>query len=137
MAVILVATGGSEEGATAAAPSECLDAWNSDEAALSYARHNRTFHRSSEVQVGYMDPAADPTLSSDPGAGSCAVVFARASIDPELPASGEVEQDGGWVPLSEFLEESDLARLQSEAIVGANAVPTAQGELAPKPGGTS
>ena len=108
--------------------------WNADEAALTYARHNRTFHRYSEAQVGYLleDGGTSATVSDDPSDGPCVVVFPRSALDPEVAAAGQLEQgDGSWIPLSEIIDPDEVAALQGAALGAANARPTVQGELAP------
>ena len=134
VAVLLVALEPSaSDGSGAAAPTECLQKWNSDENALTYARHNRTFHRYSEAQVGYLlDDGSSATISDDPSDGPCVVVFPRPVLDPEIAAAGQTEQeDGSWSPLSEIIDPDELAALQSAALGAANAQPTPEGELAP------
>lgn len=131
--VVLIAPGSQddEEPATTASR-ECLDRWNSDEGALSYARHNRTFHRYSEAQVGYLpDDGSSTTISDDPNHGSCVVVFARSTLDPEPGAAGQIDRGGRWTPLTQIVVGNKLAALQNAALRGANAQPTEEGELAP------
>lgn len=134
VAVLLLALKSSSSDEVAAtAPTECMQKWNSDENALTYARHNRTFHRYSEAQVGYLrNDGSSTTISSDPSDGPCVVVFPRPVLDPEIVAAGQIEQeDGNWTPLSEIIDPNQLAALQSTALSAANAQPTVQGELAP------
>ena len=121
-----------EDGGSAAVPDECLAKWNGDQAALSYARHNRTFHNYSAAQVGYMpDDGSRALVSNDPGDGSCVVVFARPTLDPEPGAAGQVERDGRWTPLTQVVVGNDLEALQSAALKAPNARPTELGELEP------
>ncbi len=55
IAVILLGSSGpSEEGDAAPAPDECLKAWNSDQRAIDFGRHNSVAHGYSDVEVGYM-----------------------------------------------------------------------------------
>jgi len=130
--VILVASGGSDETALASpAPSECLNNWNDDDAALVQGRHNRTFHQYESAQVGYLQSAGpEPRISND-STGTCAVVFGRADLDPEAEAAGFSEVSGAWVPLSEGYATNVLSVLQAEAIAGANVTLSSDGELAP------
>jgi hypothetical protein len=132
VAIVLVAGGSGSEERVAAfpAPKECLEAWNSDEEAESFARHNRISHNYTEAEVGYLSQAT-AEISGDPGAGDCAVAFARNSIDPEIVAAGQALIDGRWVPLSEVMDPNSVAELQSRAFDGANAEPTVEGDLAP------
>lgn len=116
----------------APAPADCVASWNGNEAARSYARHNLTFHRYTEAQVGYLAPDGSSTIvSRNRGDGECVVVFPRAELDPEPEAAGQIEHDGGWLPLSEIMEPIALAELQAEALAAANVRPTEQGELEP------
>lgn len=116
----------------APAPAECVTSWNGSEATRSYARHNLTFHRYTEAQVGYLPPDGSSTVvSSDPGDGECVVVFPRPELDPEPEAAGQIEHEGSWVPLSEIMEPTALAELQAEAVPAANTRPTEQGDLEP------
>lgn len=131
VAVVAVTAGGSDEGpAASAAPQECLDAWNNDRDAVAFAQHNSIFHNYTSAQVGYLTPAADASISSDPDAGECTVVFARNQLDPEPFAAGQILEDGAWRPLAQVVEVNTVARLQSEAFDGANAEPTSDGKIA-------
>lgn len=128
---LITGAGGDDTAPATAAPRECLEKWNSDEAAIAYAIHNRTFHRYNEAQVGYMPAGGSSMISDDPGDGICVVVFARSTLDPEPSAAGQIEREGSWVPLTQIVVGNDLAALQNEALRGANARPTEKGELAP------
>jgi hypothetical protein len=130
--LVLARSSGSDEGASSPAPRDCLKAWNFDQQAIAFGRHNSVSHGYSEVQIGYMPQEGSASLSADAGAGECAVVFAANQLDPEQLAAGEIHGEGGWVPLSGLLEISELAELQSAAVDGANATLTSEGELIPK-----
>jgi hypothetical protein len=134
VAIVAVTAGGNDQSgaASAAAPRECLDAWNQDSDALAFARHNSIFHNYNSAQVGYLTPASDASVSSDPGAGECVVVFARNQLDPEALAAGQILENGVWTPLTGLTDINTVARLQSEAFEGANAKPTIDGEIVPK-----
>jgi hypothetical protein len=127
--LVLAGSSGSDDGTSAPAPSKCLKAWNFDQQALDFGRHNSVAHGYSEVQIGYMPREGSANLSADASAGQCAVVFAANELDPEELAAGQIHGDGGWVPLSGLLEPAELAELQSTAVGGANATLTSQGEL--------
>jgi hypothetical protein len=131
--IVVLAGGGSDarQAPEHAAPEDCLRAWNSDEEARAFTRHNVTGHGYTMAQVGFIDLGADPTVSGDRAAGDCVVIFARSSLDPEIIAAGEVQVQGTWMPLSELLDPNVVAELQSEASEGSNAEPTSLGELAP------
>ena len=130
-AVILLASssGNSGEGAASPAPGDCLKAWNSDQQAIAFGRHNSVSHGYTDVEVGYMPEEGSASLSADAEAGECAVVFAANELDPEELAAGEIHGVGEWVPLSGFIESADLAELQGAAVGGANAIVTEQGNL--------
>lgn len=129
-AIILTSSGSStEEGTAAPAPLRCLKEWNSDPQAIAFGRHNSVSHGYSDVQVGRMPQEGSTSLSSEPGAGECAAVFAAEQLDPEPEAAGEIQLDGEWIPLSSLLETAALAELQSAGVDGANATVTAEGEL--------
>ena len=133
IAVILLGSSGpSEEGDAAPAPDECLKAWNSDQQAIDFGRHNSVAHGYSDVEVGYMPNEGSAHLSADPDAGECTVVFAANQLDPEQQAAGQIHAEGPWVPLSNSLEPAALAELQSAAVGGANAIVTPQGNLIEK-----
>ena len=129
-AVILLASSSGPSGEAASpAPDDCLKAWNSDQQAIEFGRHNSVSHGYTEVEIGYMPEEGSAGLSTDAEAGECAVVFAANELDPVELAAGEIHGAGGWVPLSGFIESADLAELQSAAVGGANAIVTEQGNL--------
>jgi hypothetical protein len=128
--IAIVATGsGPDEGGGAPAPGRCLEAWNSDAEAIAVGRHNSISHGYGDVQVGHMPEEGSTSLSSEPAAGECAVVFAAEQLDPEPEAAGEIQLDGEWVPLSSLLAPAALGELQSAAVDGANATVTPEGSL--------
>ena len=127
--LLLASSSGPKGGAAAAAPSDCLKAWNSDQQAIDFGRHNSVAHGYSDVEIGYMPEEGSASLSTDADVGECAVVFAANQLDPEELAAGQIHGVGGWMPLSGFLESADLAELQSAAVGGANATVTPQGNL--------
>ncbi len=135
LVVVLIATSGSSGGGDTAAappPQECLDRWNENPDALSYARHNRIFHLYDEAQVGYLAMTDGPVgVSPDPASGECVVVFPRDDLDPEIVAVGQVYREGAWLPLSEVVALEDLEGLQRDAFGGANAQPLETGQLEP------
>ena len=94
-AIIVTGSGSSsEDGAAAPAPPRCLEAWNSDPEAVAFGRHNSISHGYSDVQVGHMPKEGSASLSSDPDAGECAVVFAAEQLDPEPVAAGQIHARG-------------------------------------------
>jgi hypothetical protein len=132
-AVALVAVaadrGDDSNASVAAAPRECVEAWNGDRDALAFARHNAIFHNYTSAQVGYLTPGADASVSSSAADGKCTIVFARNQIDPEPLAAGQILHEGAWTPLIGVLDVNVIARLQSEAFDGANAKPTIDGNI--------
>jgi hypothetical protein len=131
IAVILLASS-SGDGAASPAPNACLEAWNSDQAAIAFGRHNSVSHGYTDVEIGYMPEQGSTSLSTDAATGECAVVFAANELDPEELAAGQIHGAGGWTPLNGFIESADLAELQSAAVDGANAIVTEQGNLVRK-----
>jgi hypothetical protein len=134
VAAIILLSGRDEQAAQAAvfpAPEECLDAWNDDPNAREFARHNATFHGYEGAQVGYMRPQPDGHVSAEPADGACVVVFPRSELDPEAFAAGQVLAADRWATLDTLLPPEAVARLQSEAIGGANARPAPGGQLLP------
>ena len=81
--------------------------------------------------MGYLQSAGPEPAITEEATGTCAVVFGRADLDPEPEAAGFSEVGGAWVPLSEGYATNVLSVLQAEAIDGANATLSADGELAP------
>ena len=129
--VVLVARGGSGSEVEAfAAPEDCIQAWNDDEDAKAFARHNFGFHQYTKAEVGYMPAAAGETVVEDRSAGECTVIFARTTLDPEIGYAGQILVKEDWTPLDQILQSADLARLQKDALPGANAKPNRQGDLA-------
>jgi hypothetical protein len=134
VALAVVASCGSSTGeeAAAAPPAECIERWNENPDALSFARHNAIFHQYDQAQVGYLpSDGTGSAVSAEPGGGECVVVFPRADLDPEIVSAGQVYRDGGWTPLSEVVALEDLEALQRAAFEGANAVPLETGQLEP------
>jgi hypothetical protein len=125
-------SGSHEPGAAAAAPTRCLEAWNSDPEALAFGSHNSIDHGYSDVQIGFMPAEGSTTVSADPGSGECAAVFAANQLDPESLAAGQIHLEGRWMPLSDLLEPGDLALLQSAAVEQANATLSPDGTLIEK-----
>ena len=122
IAVLIVgSSGGSDAPDVEPAPTECVDGWNESLRALLLGKHNFTAHQYTDVQVLYVDPEAQP---SDAENGVCAVIFGRATLDPEPGASGQVKvANGAWLPMNIRLDvdERELQKLQVEALRGSNA----------------
>ena len=126
--VVLAASGGKSNAAPA--PRGCMRSWNSDQSALADGRHIALAHHYTEAQLGYMDADGAGSISNDPNGRECVVVFASTTLDPEVEYAGQIELNGDWTPLSAVVAPVELAELQSAAVDGANAKPTAEGRLA-------
>jgi|GEM_PF-3176036 len=125
-AVVLL--GGSSSSKARAAPARCLSLWNGDPRARALGSHNFSGHGYELTEVTYVDGAGDPSPR-----GSCAVVFASPSLDPEPFVAARAYRAGRWVSLRAFAGLTDLrlAELQSAAREDANAVLRSDGTLAP------
>jgi hypothetical protein len=113
--VIVVSTiGGGDDAIGGPAPDECVKAWNADNAALAYGRHNFTFHKYEGALVTYLDDAGEVV---DADEGRCAVVFPSRALDPEPPAAGQILEGRQWMPISTLdrVELPRVAELQAEA----------------------
>ena len=130
--LIAVASGGESDGRdVVAAPQRCVDAWNRDQEALAYGRHNFSFHLYKGALVTFLTDTGEEV---GPGEGGrCAVVFPSEALDPEPVAAGQVLRRGLWVPVSglEGIELSRVAELQAIAAGSPNTTLDVQGELAP------
>ncbi len=72
------------------------------------------------------------TVSANPKAGTCAVVFAATQLDSEIEYVGQRLVNGQWLPLSGALGPGDLEALQRAALRRANATVTTKGKLVTK-----
>jgi hypothetical protein len=133
LAVVLIValSAGGEDGSSAPADPECVEAWNSDPAQVALGVHQFNGHGYSRVQVTRVAEDGGP-LGEDE-MGPCAVVFAADALDPEPGAAAQVLRRERWGPLSELPEATPdrLAALQSEAIDAANASLEGNGKLVP------
>jgi hypothetical protein len=122
--------GGGEPDRVALDPA-CVKAWNDDEAALAYGRHNFNFHDYEAALVTHLDAAAQE-VPADAEDALCAVIFPSRVLDPEPFAAGEVLRDGAWVAISELpgVELTRVAELQVEAAESPNAAIDGLGRLA-------
>ena len=131
IAVIAVASGGdSEERSEVAAPQECVDSWNRDQAARAYGRHNFSFHLYEGALVTYLTGTGEEVGKGE--GGLCAVIFPSKALDPEPFAAGQVLRGKLWFPISE-LEGMELARLAELQVLAAGSPNTGldvQGVLA-------
>ena len=131
VAVVAIVGGADDEEQTARPlPAECVRAWNGDQPALAYGRHNFNFHLYRGALVVYLDRDAVETNAEE---GSCAVVFPSEVLDAEPIAAGQILNGKRWDPLSS-LEGVDLTRV-AELQVAAAAAPNAEldtaGQLSP------
>jgi len=129
IAGVLVLGGGSQEPATPAAASDCINAWNEDELATSYGRHNAVAHKYEDVQVTRLELADGQLVES--ARGECAVIFGAVELDREPDAAGQLLRGETWTPLSLLagVELDRVAQLQSVAVENANASIDEQGRL--------
>ena len=124
VAVIVIVAAGSgsgNEGDAAAAPPECVDAWNDDPAAVSIGQHQAVGHGYSRVQIAYSSEDGSE-IGPDPiSGGGCVVVFAATRLDPEQIAAAQINLGKQWEPLSQYADPTRLGELQSGARAAANA----------------
>jgi hypothetical protein len=130
--VVIVARsgGGEDEGGTiAAAPSECVAAWNDDPAALGIGAHAASVHGYTLAWVALIGDDGEP----DPS-GSCAIVFPALRLDREPAFAAAVLVGERWQPLSERpgIDEARVGELQREAIESANANLFPNGSVHPR-----
>ena len=119
-AVAIAGGSGQEESAERPLPDKCVLAWNGDQSARSYGRHNFKSHRYRGALVVFLDREATETSEQE---GSCAVIFPSEVLDAEPLAAGQVLDGRRWTPIS-FLEGVELTRvaeLQVTAAAGPNA----------------
>ncbi len=130
VAVLLIVSGGEQSlrDAVAADP-ECLKAWNGDQYALATGIHDYNSHLYEIAQMTRLE-GVDSALG---GHGVCTVVFARQTLDSESTAAGVSFVHGRWKPLSQALgiRDTQLERLQSEALPHANVRLEPDGRLSP------
>jgi hypothetical protein len=108
--------GGGDERSVAGLPSECVDKWNSDPAAIAFGRHNFNGHGYEAALVTYLTKAGDEVPSADEGL--CAVIFPSQVLDPEPVAAGEVVLAGEWTPIS-VLPDVELNRVAELQVIAA------------------
>jgi hypothetical protein len=129
--VVVATTSGGEEHQTVAADPACIKAWNADEAALSYGRHNFTYHLYEGALVTHLDAEGN---QADGGAngGLCAVIFPSKVLDAEPFAAGQVLRGGDWTPISSLdrVQLNRVAELQVLAAGHPNTTLDSEGALA-------
>ena len=126
--VVVVVVSGSDGGEAGAADPACIEAWNSDETAVSFGQHQFGGHGYERVEVLRVDEQGTP---SDAESGLCAVVFAAGELDPEPGARAQVLLDGSWTGFESLgaIDDRTIGQLQSDAVAGTNASLTSEGEL--------
>jgi hypothetical protein len=114
-----------------AADTACIKAWNADEAALAYGRHNFTFHLYEGALVTHLDADGDEVDAGAPGA-LCAVIFPSEALDAEPFAAGQVLRGGNWMPISSLdrVQLTRVAELQVLAAGQPNTTLDVEGALA-------
>jgi hypothetical protein len=129
--VVAIASGGDDDQAVAAAPTRCVEAWNSDEAARGYGRHNFNFHLYTGALVTFL--SSDGLEVGGESGGLCAVIFPSEALDPEPVAAGQVLRKRIWVPISELegIELTRVAELQALAAEAPNTTLDTGGSLTP------
>lgn len=129
--VAVLALGGADaEERTAFAPSPaCMRAWNEDQAATTYGRHNFNFHLYEGALVTFLDADAREVGEDE---GDCAVVFPSRVLDSEPVAAGQILDGRRWKPISsiEGIELARVAELQVAAAEAPNAALDGTGQLA-------
>jgi hypothetical protein len=127
VAVVLLA-GGDDDLDEAPLELACVQAWNDDEAALAYGRHNFNFHDYDAARVIRLSVPAATQLGGE--RTPCAVIFPSETLDPEPEAAGMAFLDGTWITLSSVgFDDLKRAELQAKAADAPNAAIDEQGRL--------
>ncbi|HEX6115674.1 MAG TPA: hypothetical protein VFY99_01150 [Solirubrobacterales bacterium] len=128
--LVVVLAGGGGESDAEAADTECVDAWNDDEAMLAFGLHQFSGHGYERVEVLRVTEDGKPTSAES---GTCAVVFAARALDPEPGARAQVLVDGKWTGIESLgnVDDREIAKLQAEAFARVNASLTTDGRIAP------
>jgi hypothetical protein len=106
----------------------CVEAWNDDEAALAYGRHNFNFHDYEAARVIRLSVPGAARLGGEET--PCAVIFPSETLDPEPEAAGMAFVGRAWTVLSSLgFDEIRRAELQAEAAAAPNAAIDRQGRL--------
>ena len=128
---LLAACGGSgEESGSVPVPGDCLQSWNSEQAAISFGRHVYDTHDTRQAQVALLEPAGE---SLNIRGETCAVIFAVPENDFEYGDVGLVVTDFGWASMQELArgDQIELERLQQEATESPNATLFPDGSIEP------
>ena len=115
--VVAVVLRDSEE--AAAAPAECVDAWNESPAAVSLGQHQYEDHGYNRVEITRIDPES---LATGEDESDCVVIFPARLLDPEPIAAALVLQDTRWKPVAQLrgVTLPELGDLQAEALDATN-----------------
>lgn len=128
--VAVVVLSGGEDRTFAEAPPDCVSAWNDDVYAVNLGRHQSSIHGYIDVEVAFLRPDGTAPASGERD-GSCAVVFAAGTLDPEVSAAAQIKRAGSWRPLSNGTSTERLAELQSRAASAHTAQITPEGVIDP------
>lgn len=129
-AVAIAGGSGGEERVERPLPDECVRAWNDDQSALAFGRHNFNFHLYRGALVVHLDRDASETSEQE---GRCAVVFPSEALDAEPIAAGQILNGRRWDPISslEGVGLTRVAELQVTAAGAPNAELDTAGQLSP------
>jgi hypothetical protein len=126
VAVVALSSSG-DAGSGGGAPQECIDSWNSDEAALVIGSHVASLHGYTSAWV--LELGDDLERNPDSG-GRCAVVFPASQLDPEPEFAATVHEGRSWESLSRSgASGEELGELQREAMTATNAAVLPDGTL--------
>jgi hypothetical protein len=130
--VVAVASGGGSEREAVSADAQCIKAWNDDDSARAYGRHNFSFHLYKGALVTHLNAAGAEVDADAPGA-LCAVIFPAKVLDAEPFAAGQVLRGERWSPISS-LDQVQLTRVSELQVLAAGSPNTSldvQGVLSP------
>jgi hypothetical protein len=129
--VATVASGGGTEREQVAADPHCIDAWNADDTARAYGRHNFSYHLYKGALVTFLDIDGNEVGAGE--GGLCAVIFPSKVLDVEPFAAGQVLRGKHWSPISSLdrVQLTRVAELQVLAAGSPNTTLDVQGVLTP------
>ena len=128
--IVAVASGGGAKRDAVAADPACIKAWNADESARAYGRHNFSFHLYTGALVTHLDDDGNEVDATAPDA-LCAVIFPSKVLDAEPFAAGQVLRGKNWSPISSLdrVQITRVAELQVQAAGSPNTTLDVQGVL--------
>lgn len=111
-------------------PDDCVEAWNASRTAIADGLHAVQAHDYGPVEVTRVDDEGKP-IGTDSEEGRCAVVFAAEKVDFEPDFGVRVYASGRWTGLfySDAVPVEEIARIQRDAVAGANATLQPDGTL--------